>query len=187
MGRNRKILIVAVFALAFLLLINHIKRAMGLIINITDKLPKKKGAQFRRRSLSQIRQIVVHHTAGPETQTPKEVALYHTSANHICSDGCPGIAYHYMIKPNGTIYQVNELESISYHVKNNNTASIGVCFIGNYEVNEPTEEMIESFHKLKRVVEQKLGREIPIRQHKEFKATACPGRYLSARLEEMIV
>ena len=155
------------------------------MVNISDKLPKKPGAKYRSRDLSQVRQVVVHHTAGPDTQTPEQIAVYHTSPNHICADGCPGIAYHFIITADSIVYQVNPLEAISYHVSGNNTSSIGVCFIGNYEVNEPTEAQINSFKWLMEHIYAELGRTVPIRKHSEFKATACPGQYLAARLDEL--
>lgn len=55
------------------------------ITNITDQLPKHSNKVFPRRSKLQIEKIIVHHTAGPENQTPTEVARYHVGKNHVCA------------------------------------------------------------------------------------------------------
>lgn len=184
MSSTRKMIIVAVVILAFMLLAKSAK-AQGLfnyVIDISGELPKSSTDSYVLRSLSEINRIIIHHTAGPKTQTPRDIALYHTSANHICENGCPGIAYHYLITSGGTIYKVNKLETVSYHVKGYNTGSIGICFIGDYDNEEPGREQINALKWLLKNIYQKLEREIPLYGHRDYRSTSCPGEYMQERL-----
>ncbi len=146
--------------------------------NITVRLPKHPTRVYDVRRLDQIQMAVVHHTAGPVTQTPEDIARYHVGPNHICDAGCPGIAYHYMIDRTATTFQVNELETISYHVSGQNTISVGICLIGNYDDIEPTKEQLNAVIRLIRMLNRKLGRALEIAGHRDFANKSCPGEHV---------
>ncbi|PHN06163.1 peptidoglycan recognition protein family protein [Flavilitoribacter nigricans] len=146
------------------------------LIDLRTKLPVHPERKFSRRSLSQIDTIVVHHTAGPVTQTPADIARYHTGpGNHICAEGCPGISYHFLIDRAGLVYQVNDLEAVSFHVSGANTRSVGICLIGNYSQIEPTATQLRRLRQTIRLVERKAGRQLNLTAHRDYKATDCPG------------
>ncbi|MEZ4991895.1 MAG: peptidoglycan recognition family protein [Saprospiraceae bacterium] len=145
------------------------------IMDLRSVLPVHPDRVYERRALSQIRQVIIHHTAGPVTQTPEDIARYHTGANHICSAGCPGIAYHYMIDREARVYQVNDLETISYHVSGQNTVSVGICLIGNYDELEPTPQQLAAVVKLIRMLKRKLGVKLEIAGHRDYANKSCPG------------
>ncbi len=66
--------------------------------DLRHRLPVHTSRRYSRRQLAQIEEVIIHHSAGPVDQTPAEIAAYHASpGNHICADGCPGIAYHILI------------------------------------------------------------------------------------------
>ena len=57
----------------------------------------------------------------------------------------PGIGYHYFIHADGSIDQTNELETVSYHVFQHNTYTIGVAFAGSFMNGQaPTSAQIRS-------------------------------------------
>jgi N-acetylmuramoyl-L-alanine amidase len=140
------------------------------IINITDQLPRGNKA-YPKRNLQQIVRFVIHHSADPNG-TPEKYAKYHVKTH-----GWPGIGYHFVIQKDGTIYQTNALETISYNVENYNTGTVGICLTGNFE-----DELLQAAQKnsliflLKKLVEQ-LGPK-SILPHSAFKATACPGEHI---------
>ena len=145
------------------------------IKDIRWKLPKHKSRTYKRRRLEQIEQIIIHHSAAPETQTPEQIASYHVGPNHVCDAGCPAIAYHFMIDRAAIVYQVNDLEAISYHASGQNTRSIGICLIGNYDELELTDELIFQTKRLIQYLEQKLGKSLQIAPHRKYAEKSCPG------------
>lgn len=129
------------------------------------------------RPMSQVRYLAIHHTAGPASQTPQQIAAY-----HVQSRGWGGIGYHFLIGPEGNVYYVGDLTTARANVANYNDIVIGICLIGNFTGGaNPTSEQIRSAHEL---CAQLLFRtpELPgtngwedMVGHKQFNATACPG------------
>lgn len=147
------------------------------INDITAKLPKHPTKKYGTRSRSAIQQIVVHHSATPSSaagSTPQAYAKY-----HIEQRGWAGIGYHFVIQPNGTIYQTNALTTVSNHVQNANTRSIGICLSGNFDQETPTGAAVGSLIWLIRSLSQDLGRQLPLRAHNEFAPKSCPGAGIS--------
>lgn len=140
------------------------------INNIIDKLPKGT-SKYGKRELSKIKYIVVHHSA-IDGYTAFDYALWHIKR------GWPAIGYHYVIEPNGTVNQTNSLDTISYHVKNYNTVSIGVSLSGNLSLHEPTKEQIDSLTKLIKKLKKDVGKSIQVKGHRELNTTECPGKKL---------
>lgn len=139
------------------------------IFNITDSLPTN--GQYGTRDLSQVKYIVLHHSAS-EGQNPYDYARYHTQED---GHGWPGIGYHFVIQPDGTSYQTNHLETISYHTKGNNTAAIGICLSGNLSNKPPTRAQEDSLKRVIKHVRQKLPGSASVHGHGEFVNTTCPG------------
>ncbi len=143
------------------------------IIDIVDKLAKHATAKYDTRTLDKITHIAIHHTAGPGNVPPENIAAYHVR------NGWPGMGYHFYVTPEGTIYQTNKLETVSYQVYKQNSYSLGITIAGNF-INGaiPTPKQIESVGTLAAWLMQKLN--IPLKNvmgHKEYpeNATTCPG------------
>jgi hypothetical protein len=130
---------------------------------------------YNKRSLSAVRQIVVHHTA--DNGTPESIAKYHVNNNK-----WPGIGYHFLIDNTGQIFQTNDLDTISYNVANQNTKTIGICLIGNFEKEQPSTAQIDSLKWLLSAVRGVVG-ELPLYGHKDRDNTLCPGKNLYALLK----
>ena len=54
------------------------------------------------------------------------------------------VGYHMVIMPNGGIYQTRRLGTEGAHTKGHNITSIGICLMGNFNVEEPTEAQVKS-------------------------------------------
>lgn len=136
------------------------------IIDITAQLPKN--GSYGKRQISQIVRFVIHHSA-TSSGDPWQYARY-----QIDKHGWPGIGYHFVIQKDGTIYQTNDLATISYHVGGSNTGSVGFCLTGNYEIETPPAAQINSLVWLLKKLSSELGQK-PIEPHRAFSATQCPG------------
>jgi len=150
------------------------------IQDIVDELPKHETLKYETRPLSQITHLSIHHSAVAANIDPFRVAAYQIKADPSRNkDPWPGIGYHYYIGPDGTIYQTNRWETLSYHTGGNNSYTLGICFAGSFMDVVPTPKQIESGGKLLAWLMQELN--IPIENiwgHKEFpknRSTSCPG------------
>lgn len=115
------------------------------LTNSIDKrgiLPKHPYRTYARRPLNKVNTLAVHHSL-TKTGSAKAFASYHV--NH---HGWPGIGYHFVIEKNGTIVWCNDMDVKSYHVGNSNKTAIGVCLIGDFRYEEPTEEQIDALVRL---------------------------------------
>ena len=146
---------------------------MPAITDLVDKLPKHATLKYDTRPLSQITHIAVHHSAAPANVPPERIAAYHVGKDW------PAMGYHFYVGPDGTIYQCERLETISYQVYKQNHYSMGICVAGSF-VNGaiPTAKQIEAVGDLVAWLTQKLN--VPMKNvwgHKEFpeNQTACPG------------
>ena len=150
------------------------------IKDIVDELPKHPTLKYKTRELSQITHLSIHHSATPANIDPFRVAAYQIKADpKRKKDAWPGIGYHYYIEPDGTIFQTNRWETLSYHTGGNNSYSLGICFAGNFTDVVPTPKQIESGGHLVAWLMQELN--IPLENvwgHKEYpknRSTGCPG------------
>ncbi|MDH7487849.1 MAG: N-acetylmuramoyl-L-alanine amidase, partial [Anaerolineae bacterium] len=108
------------------------------ILDVVDSLPKHPTLRYAQRT-APISMIVVHHTDTPPTFTVEQLAHYHVFGTRKDAQGnwikkeWPGIGYHFVITPDGTIYQGQREETCSYHVGGEpNNYSLGVSFIGRF-------------------------------------------------------
>ena len=141
--------------------------------NITKQLTRHKVDQYKTRDLGRIKMIVVHHSA-TDSGTPQAYANYHVNTRD-----WPGIGYHYVIQKDGTIFQTNELDTISYHTGGQNTHSIGVCLTGNYDKQKPPAIQIQKCGELIAAIRQQFSQDLRIKGHRDFSNKSCPGDNVS--------
>ncbi len=145
------------------------------------------------RKFSKVKNVIIHHSAGSNTNTNytqvvRDIYIYHTQVN-----GWSDIGYNYLIAQDGTIFKGRDPNAglqddvRGAHFCGMNTGTMGVCLLGNYTSIAPTNETIQSLMKLlswkldKEGVnafesfafnELKLG---AIAGHRDGCATECPG------------
>ena len=98
-------------------------------MKINDKrnsLTKHKSKTYRTRSISEIKNIAIHHSA-TTSGSAEAFARYHVNQLD-----WPGIAYHYVVNKDGSIDFCHDHKVISYHVGNSNRRSIGICMVGDF-------------------------------------------------------
>lgn len=111
--------------------------------------------------------LILHHEAG--VGSVEDVHRYHLSL------GWAGIAYHYYVRRDGSVYRGRPENTVGGHTRNYNKCSIGICFEGNFE----QEQMSDA----QKAAGLALVADIKIRYpgiivggHKEYNATVCPGQ-----------
>ena len=128
--------------------------------------------------------IVVHHTAGNESSPETLRAVFKARF------GVDYIGYHYAIFPDGSVAKDISDETIGIHNNGgrlNNTNSVGISLVGNFEEGEPTQAQLDKLVDIARkiILKYTVSRE-NIVGHRDMKATACPGRNLYSKLPELI-
>lgn len=144
------------------------------IKNVINTLPRS--APWPNRSLSDIKDITIHHAASSRTATAEDFARW-----HIKEKGWPGIGYHFVIDQSGQIFQTNPITAYSYHNGYNNKNAIGICLVGNFQDYSPTIKQKESLQKLISHLKGSVKGIKSLTGHREYPGatTACPGRYLN--------
>jgi len=143
----------------------------------THTLPKHISKRFKQRSLDKPLYITLHHTAGSKTQDLDNIAKGQINR------GFAEIAYHFAIYQDGSFYALNDLEEISWHDSGQNTNSISIVFVGNYQEYILSQWQILS---AKRLIDA-IGGVVcikGIRGHRDTSPTLCPGKYAYKQLKE---
>jgi hypothetical protein len=169
------------------------------IINIIHDLPWRKNEVWSSRSEKQIDAIVVHQSLG--AMTAKAMNNYHIADAINPKTGMrdirygrewPHIAYHFVVEPDGKIFQCNELRHKTWHTKSQNTRGVGVCFAGNFSgpghtgKNEPTPGQLGAFVQLIPALARLIGKPVAecLFGHFDFGKPACPGDVIRQWVED---
>lgn len=150
------------------------------VLHVQDTLPKA-STPYGKRELASISQIVVHHSA--DNGTLATIAKYHTDPPPN-GHGWPGIGYTFVIYKDGTIYQVNDLDTKCFNVAEQNTKSLGICLIGDYEVDTPPQVQVDALKWLIATVRAVVG-EHPVFGHRDKVNTLCPGKNLYSLINSL--
>lgn len=152
-----------------------IKKTEFRIKNITNQLLRHKALKYKTRNLNQIDKVIIHCSDTPFNSSISGFAKYHV--NYL---NWPGIGYHFVIDQFGNIHQTNLLTTVSYHVDNNNTSSVGVCLIGQFDRYKPTPMQIDALKWLVNIALKELLNDFSVYGHNTFtkKGKTCPGKYM---------
>ena len=101
--------------------------------------------------------------------------------------GFGDIGYHYVVDRGGRVWEGREIKWQGAHVKNQNEGNIGVCCLGNFDEQSPSDAQLDACRQILSCLMGKYG--IPVgrvKTHQEWydNHTACPGRSLQ---REMVV
>ena len=127
------------------------------------------------KTMRDIKYIVVHCTATPQTTSVESIKQYWKT--HL---GWKMPGYHFMIKPDGEIVQLLEIEKISNGVKGFNSVSINISYIGGVDSeNKPIDNRTPAQKRSLTDLLTKLKKEFPkaiIQGHRNFPNVkkACP-------------
>lgn len=94
-----------------------------------------------------------------------------------------GISYNVLIFPSGRAYQGVSWNRRGAHTDGRNSTTRSICFVGNYEINGPTDAQIATAQAIYHEGKGKWWiKEAPLFGHRDLKQTACPGRYVYEKL-----
>ncbi len=134
----------------------------------------------------------IHHTASPNNGPDAAARMRQIQAFHIDGRGWCDIGYHFVVSQAGDIYQGRSDERRpGAHVGGQNSGNVGVCLMGHYDDQVPPEAQIDGAVRIVRWVTQTYGIDRDrdtIRGHREWpgQSTACPGRNLLPRVDEIV-
>ena len=147
------------------------------VVDVIHDLPIHPTRRYATRPLAAIERLVLHHAASAEDATPFDIARFHVETR-----GWPGVAYHYLVAVDGTVYKCHLASTVSYCVAHGNTKSLCICLIGNRDTLPPSVQQLDAALQLLRdlIAAYHVGlvyghREVPTDPPQ---ATACPGRYI---------
>lgn len=150
----------------------------------------------------EIKLIVVHHTAMAVTNDPRSQvemvrALYQY---HAVNRGWGDVGYHYIIDANGQIYEgkAGGKFVIGGHAYCNNTNTLGVALMGNFDIEEPTQKQLHALQWLISDLSDEykidLNKNVkfhgktmqPVVGHRDLLSTDCPGFYVYGGLSQIL-
>ncbi len=139
----------------------------------------------QRDNLREWKYIVLHHSA-TEVGSVESIDAAHKQRKD--ADGNPwrGIGYHFVVG-NGrgmrdgevaaTFRWAEQCEGAHAGDLQYNTQGVGVCLIGNFEMEPPTPAQLDSLNKLVTTLRKECQIDAKgIVRHTDIKATACPGK-----------
>lgn len=134
--------------------------------------------------------ISIHHTEAPQPMS-RELAVLEMQAIqrfHQKGRGWIDIAYQFLIDGGGRIWEGRPLSLVGAHVKDKNDGNVGISLMGDFSPGrqKPTAAQIKSLIALTRWLSETYA--IPaerIKGHRDQEITACPGKALYARLDEV--
>ena len=130
------------------------------------------------------KRIVLHHSAGPRSQTVEQIDAFHR-APEPNGRGWPGIGYHFVVR-HGHVHWVGDLATERAHTWGRNADSIGICITGSYDEGRPADEDVTAVRLLVAGLDKAFGKQLELVGHGAASlpghGTACPGRNLVAVL-----
>ncbi len=138
-------------------------------MNITNTNLKFTTKLTRRKKTTML---IIHHAAAPSVSV-ETIHKWHLGR------GWCGIGYNFYVRKDGSVYQGRGWEHVGAHCAGYNSASVGICFEGNYETvdTDMPAAQYEAGVQLIRMALDKYPTITEICGHKAHGATACPGRH----------
>ncbi len=114
---------------------------------------------------------------------------------HMDSRGWCDVGYHFLVAPDGTVFEGRPLSLLGAHVGGHNRGNVGIAFLGCFDPvcdapESPTPSAIEAAGEVGGAVARHFDVAVSpetFRGHREHEgaATACPGEQLLLRLDDL--
>jgi len=142
---------------------------------------------------SRYEYITLHHSAMPNppqlsgSLADSAAAVRQIQRGHMVGTEKMGdIGYHFLVDPFGRVFQGRDVTYQGAHAGGtNNRRNLGICLIGNFDLERPTAEALGSLNSLVNQLRGSYG--IPAHKvvgHSRWKNTACPGKHLATWLDK---
>ncbi|NJM41636.1 MAG: N-acetylmuramoyl-L-alanine amidase [Anaerolineae bacterium] len=147
-----------------------------------DAVTNRGGWRIYDQPLDQIlRTVVVHHSALPLSDGPREIQIHHLKGK-----GYADIGYHFVIDAAGEMFEGRPLNVRGAHAGGFNTGCVGICLLGNFEESAPTAAQLTALEVLASALKRQFGI-THLAGHRDFQptATVCPGAGLEPLLPNL--
>ncbi|PAD17419.1 N-acetylmuramoyl-L-alanine amidase [Shouchella clausii] len=128
---------------------------------------KKKGS-YLNNGIAAKKDIAIHHSLSTEGSSASFANF------HVNEHGWPGVAYHFVIRKDGTIEWNHNLGVRSYHVGNSNRIAVGIGLVGDFRKQKPTEAQKQSLSVLVAALKKDLPNYKRTRVHTGYAWKLCP-------------
>lgn len=134
-----------------------------------------RSTSFGRTSWGARTGFTVHYSAGPTSQTPRQIQNFHMDVR-----GWSDVGYNFLVDTDGTAYEGRGWLGIGAHAAPHNTSHIGVCFIG--RDGDATAAAKNTIRALYDEAVRRAGRTLSKTYHGGLSgnSTSCPGADLRA-------
>lgn len=102
----------------------------NIIKDISGNLLSHPSKRYSFRNTNTIDTIVVHQT---DSEDRGSFSPYYAANYHVNTNDWAGIGYHYFVTDDGSVYQTNQDDIISYHASGYNTNSLSIAITGNHK------------------------------------------------------
>ena len=113
---------------------------------------------------TRVQHVIVHHAAGSNTNTNYQDVVRNIYLLHTQTNGWDDIGYNFLIAQDGTIFLGRDSQGYfdhdnvrGAHMCNKNNGTMAICLLGNYELVEPPQVMLQS---LSQLISWKLNKEL---------------------------
>jgi hypothetical protein len=159
------------------------------------------------RVTSEVKHCIIHHSAGNTSDTNYANIIRNIYLLHTESNGWDDIGYNYVVAGNGQIYDGRDPQGAGdedniqgAHFCAKNSGTMGICLLGNYEIDTPSISLIQSLEKLLtwKLYKENLSAKdssihpqngskylATIGQHKDGCPTLCPGKNTTTRINDI--
>ncbi|HJE39298.1 MAG: N-acetylmuramoyl-L-alanine amidase [Candidatus Amulumruptor caecigallinarius] len=131
--------------------------------------------------MRKITLIVVHCTAGPQSQCAADIVRYHTLPRRRGGLGWSTPGYHYIVEPSGYVAQVVPDWDIANGVKGHNEHAIHVAYVGGVDTSRRDLPAVDNRTEAQKLALRsllgRLRRDYPsarIVGHRNLARKACP-------------
>jgi hypothetical protein len=137
-----------------------------------------------------VNRITVHHDGMPPVSLRSKgdvayrlemIRSAHTGNHDNGGKPWADIGYHYVIDPQGRVWEGRPVRYQGAHVKDNNEHNLGVMVLGNFDEQAPTSDALSTLDAF--ISDRMRAYRIPVSRvftHQEINPTACPGSNLQA-------
>jgi N-acetylmuramoyl-L-alanine amidase len=120
--------------------------------------------------------IITHHALSSRHHTVNDVNEWHKVRwPRFISRRGYHVGYHYVIGWDGTVTQTRDHDEEGAHCIGQNRSSIGVCFMGNFDLHYPSKEQEAAWCDLY----ERIGNGMPVFPHRLYATKSCHGKLLS--------
>lgn len=141
------------------------------VVDVIHEMAYHAEMRYETRPLSNIRYLVIHHT-----RTSPDVPPHELARQHVERIGWPGIGYHFVVAADGTVYQTNDLRTVSFHARQFNPMAVGIALAGEFSSQGPPAVQVDSVARLCVYLLRELDLPVEsVRGHRDLVYTTCPG------------